>query len=1261
MKTIKNANLIIVLFVLLFNNFFSFGQTMNLGPALTGIPGNTVDVPLNVNNMNNIGSMDIRITYDTTIMSFIGIVNPSADASGILYGTQPISGSIKRINLSWVTTGSTGVNFVNGKFLDLRFNYINGNSAIDFQVPAIEVLDYNGDPVNVAFTNSSISAPFAISNFNVTGTGSYCNGSSGLTVGLSGSQMSVNYQLKKDGINEGSQIPGTGNALSWTNKLAGTYTVEAIYNTTSQMMTGNAVISSTTQLAVAVSIIASSTTVTIGTPVNFTATPTNGGSNPSYQWQVNSINAGTNANTFSYTPSNADVVSCIMTSDLTFCITNNPAASNNISITVNQAAAMNLGPAIISLPNSVVNVPVNVSDMNNIGSMDIRITYDTTIMSFIGIVNPSADASGILYGTQPISGSIKRINLSWVTSGSTGVNFVNGKFLDLSFNYIGGNSTIDFQTATIEILDYNGDPVNVNFTNTSITEQFVINNYSVSGSGSYCSGSNGLTVGLSGSQIGVNYQLKKAGTNDGSTIPGTGSALSWSNKTAGTYTVEARYGTTFQTMSGSAIITSTSTVAVGVSISANSTTVLQGTSVNLTAVPTNGGSNPVYQWKVNNINAGTNSNTFSYIPSNLDVVKCVMTSDLTSCLSNNPATSNNITISVTADTAFINLGNTITAMSGTEILVPVNIDSLINAGSMDLRIQYDSTKLNFIDVVNISANASGVISNPSNVGGTIKQLNISWVADNSGINPNGKFLDLKFNYIGGNTTLQFNQPLCEVLSWDGISVYVNYSNVMINHIPVWTGNVNNIWENAANWTNNILPNSTSNVIIPVVTTHYPTVNFATTINNLTLESNATGTASLLDNSLLTVNGTANVKLYVTGNKWHMLSIPVQSATSGVFHLGSGQPDIYIKGFAAGNWTSLITNTTTPLVPTKGYAIWADTQTGSTPNPTITFTGAINIGNQPIATETGWTLIGNPYTSALDWNTLNLGNVEGQTVRVWNDALQLYSSYQLGGASLNGGSQYLSPMQAFFVKGLNANGISLTDANRVHNNQAFQKSGNTINDLVKIKAQASTYSDEIAFVYNTNATNSFDNMYDASKLFVTETSIPQIYSLAGNNELSINTFGSLPAAFPVNIKIGVADNVVMTASEFDNFDSNVSIKLEDISTGNIQDLRQNPVYSFAASANENANRFVLHFGMSPNSINEASNNNTNIYAYGKTIYVNTTESVKEISVYDMLGKQIISKVGNNKEIHSIAIDKASAFYMVRVITDKANYSEKVFIK
>jgi uncharacterized protein (TIGR02145 family) len=66
---------------------------------------------------------------------------------------------------------------------------------------------------------------------------------------------------------------------------------------------------------------------------------------------------------------------------------------------------------------------------------------------------------------------------------------------------------------------------------------------------------------------------------------------------------------------------------------------MPGTSVVFNAIPSNGGANPNYQWKVNNNNVGSNSPTFSYTPSNSDAVKCIMTSNLPGCLSNNPATS----------------------------------------------------------------------------------------------------------------------------------------------------------------------------------------------------------------------------------------------------------------------------------------------------------------------------------------------------------------------------------------------------------------------------------------------------------------------------------------------------------------------------------------------------------------------------------------------------------------------------------------------
>jgi hypothetical protein len=93
-------------------------------------------------------------------------------------------------------------------------------------------------------------------------------------------------------------------------------------------------------LTVGISIAASATTVCTGTNVTFTATPTNGGSTPSYQWNVNGNNVGINSSTYSFVPVNNDAITCILTSGAT-CTTGNPATSNAITMTVNSLIGNN--------------------------------------------------------------------------------------------------------------------------------------------------------------------------------------------------------------------------------------------------------------------------------------------------------------------------------------------------------------------------------------------------------------------------------------------------------------------------------------------------------------------------------------------------------------------------------------------------------------------------------------------------------------------------------------------------------------------------------------------------------------------------------------------------------------------------------------------------------------------------------------------------------------------------------------------------------
>jgi len=81
--------------------------------------------------------------------------------------------------------------------------------------------------------------------------------------------------------------------------------------------------------------------------------------------------------------------------------------------------------------------------------------------------------------------------------------------------------------------------------------------FNVSGGGIYCSGGSGVSVGLSGSQNGMNYQLYNGATLVGSPVSGTGSAISFGSLPEGTYTVMATLtsGDCPVPMNGTAIVT----------------------------------------------------------------------------------------------------------------------------------------------------------------------------------------------------------------------------------------------------------------------------------------------------------------------------------------------------------------------------------------------------------------------------------------------------------------------------------------------------------------------------------------------------------------------------------------------------------------------------------------------------------------------------------------------------------------------------------
>jgi len=176
----------------------------------------------------------------------------------------------------------------------------------------------------------------------------------------------------------------------------------------------------------------------------------------------------------------------------------------------------------------------------------------------------------------------------------------------------------------------------------------------VNGGGSYCQNNGGLPVDLLNSETGVSYQLYKDAVALGTAINGTGSAISFGNQLAGTYTVKGiRFGISAD-MTGSVIISEDPTIIADVTIDPSSNPVVKGIPVIFTPVPVGGGTSPTYQWYKNSLPVAT-TDTYSYLPVDGDQVYAVMTSSDTSpCLTGSQAQSNTITMSVSQGT---NIGN----------------------------------------------------------------------------------------------------------------------------------------------------------------------------------------------------------------------------------------------------------------------------------------------------------------------------------------------------------------------------------------------------------------------------------------------------------------------------------------------------------------------------------------------------------------------------------------------------------------------------
>jgi surface protein len=483
----------------------------------------------------------------------------------------------------------------------------------------------------------------------------------------------------------------------------------------------------------------------------------------------------------------------------------------------------------------------------------------------------------------------------------------------------------------------------------------------------------------------------------------------------------------------------------------------------------------------------------------------------------------------------------------------------------------------------------------------------------------------------------------------------------------WNGSESSAWNTAANWDLNAVPTADADVVIanagtaPVITSSNQITCAALTVNpGASLTINDRG--SLITNS---ATGTVTVKRMLTGSpQYHLLSSPVNNADLATIFDEGYQMEIYLRRFdePSGNWVNL--EIPANLSNGTGYSYVRQSKAIGT---TATFTGSLITSDlTPSLTNNGtggidyagWNLLGNPYTSAVQWGTgtWNLNNVDG-AVYVYSNGV--YKSYAGGAGTLTNG--IIPAQQGFFVK---ANGASPsitipTDA-RVHNSQSFYK--NSVPNVLRldVAGNVNEYVDGTFIRFTPEATPLFDSRFDAYKLN-NDPAAPMIYTHAGDATLSIN---SLPAIedcneVAVSFTAGVDGRYTITASGMETF-ANGNITLTDLATNATQNLSQNPVYSFDATTTDQPDRFKVSFATV--GVDENPLQNIGVYATNGQIVLQLPQVTKATVTITNLAGQLVARHNINASgVATLDAPVTTGVYMVTITTGAATITRKVIVK
>jgi hypothetical protein len=434
-------------------------------------------------------------------------------------------------------------------------------------------------------------------------------------------------------------------------------------------------------------------------------------------------------------------------------------------------------------------------------------------------------------------------------------------------------------------------------------------------------------------------------------------------------------------------------------------------------------------------------------------------------------------------------------------------------------------------------------------------------------------------------------------------------------------------------------------------------------NALIVDADKNGIGSLVHNS---DDVKAKVNCYIDNSSvsrnwsadWHFISSPVVNQTIESFILTEENYDFYSWSEFNSTWNNQKKDNSTTndfytdngfdFAKGRGYLVAYENEgykkfLGTLNNGDVTYPLSCSTdGEFVIEKYTGFNLLGNPYPSYIDWEAegWTRDKLELQTVWIYDDDVNNYITYTLGGVATNGGSQYIAPCQGFFVKAKTTGNFVMTNDIRTRTKSAFRKDNDE--NIFKVRVNGASGQDEIAVVIGDND--------DVFKMFSLNESAPSLYINKGVGNYTV-VYIDDEKSLPLNFEAESMSMFTISLSEAGN--DFTQIYLEDRLTGEKVNLLTDS-YSFLHSKSNTKERFVLSF------VNGQQTTDNSHFAYinNGEIIIDDINGNAQINIYDVTGRRVFSR----DDVHSVQTNGYSAgVYIIQKIDDKGIKTQKIVIE